>query len=161
MKRLLLILTLLFSSVCFGETLVISSKLQVEYPKPLLIANGEGLIFRYKDWWFSHEIVNPKNFYPKIDLTGIDKIFIKAIFTKKVLPAKWLNELAIEQANEFGVTKSNVEIIKIDNAEIMGVYDKKDNQGQIFIIEDLIIHNLYINGSKDKFELILSKIKGR
>jgi hypothetical protein len=161
MKKLLPIFMLLFSSVCFGEILVISSKLKVEYPQPLLIANGGGLIFKYDKWWFSHEIVDSKNMYQPVDLTGIDKIFIKAIFTGDALPTKWLSELAIEQANVFGVTKSNVESFKIGQAEIMGVYNTKDNQGQIFIVEDLMTHRLEVNGAKEKFKLILSKIKGR
>lgn len=161
MKILLIVFTLFFSTVCLSETLVISSDIQVEYPKPLLIANGGGLIFRYDDWYFSHELVNPKSFYPKINLTGIDKIFFKAVFTGDTLPTKWLNELAIEQAEAFGVTKSNVEFIKIKQAEIMGVYNEKNKSGQIFILENLITHNFYINGSKEKFKLILSKIKAR
>ena len=160
--KVFFIATSIFCSVCVSEPLVISAKLKVDYPKPLVILhNLNSMIFKYDEWYFSHEVINPKTMYQKLDLSGLEKNFIRSIFTDEELAAKWLNELAKEQATIFGVGAYDVTKMNIGLAELLAVYNVKENKGYLFIIEESISHRFTMTGSKNKFNLILKSIKER
>ena len=99
-----------FSWACQGE-IVLSRNISIAYESPRIISHsGNLLIMRYDNWYFSHEVIDPKTFYKTVDLSGIEHTFIESIFSdreRKTLPL-WLGELAREQAERFGVTKKNI-----------------------------------------------------
>jgi hypothetical protein len=154
----------IFTSTCFADTLVLSAKLKIEYLSPQSIAHGSSnLIVKYKDWSFMHVVVDPKDIYQQIDLTGMEKDYIRSIFDEKArakLP-KWLAITAKEQADVFGVSPETTNIFMTGKAEVFSVYDQKDKKGQIFIIEDLSVHQIYTNGDKKHHDLIAKNIKER
>jgi len=161
---LLFIFSLFFVTESFSDTLVLSSKLKVDYPNPVLISHTENtLIIKYENWSFLHNIVNPKEIYHTIDLTGLEKDFILSIFEQKTNSnfPEWLNALSREQAKEFGVTSSNVLRRKINLSEIIGVYDKKRNSGYLYVFDETKIHHFVIYGSEEKYNLLVSYIKER
>lgn len=121
------------------------------------------LIFKYDDWYFSHTIVDPKAFYPTIDLTGIADDFIHAIFDEEQRAGleKWLAVLAEGQAEEFGIAKGEVSRTKIGEAELLSVYDPQTSRAQVFIFNGGAIHHLQIRGTKDKYEALMDKIEAR
>ena len=154
-------LSILFSQSLQAGVLVLSDKLQMEYASPELLSHTENtLIFKYKSWSFVHEVVDPKNIYPKIDLTGIDRIFLHAIFERSQmnkLPG-WLKALAKEQADQFGVKSDNVKHLKVGDAEIIGVYDKKKRSANVYLFEKLKIHHFVIYGSEQNFQDLINGI---
>ena len=162
--KVALITASLFVSSAFADNLILSTKLRIEYPTPLLISHGStSLIVKYKDSSFMHVVVDPKAIYRQIDLTGLERDFIKSIFDDKArakLP-KWLSLVAKEQSDEFGVTPDNVDRFKVGKAEIYTVYNKKNNEGQIYIFDELSIHQIYTHGTKKEHDLIAHSIKER
>lgn len=151
----------LFSSSIFANVLVLSDKMQMKYDQPLLISHTEDtLIFKYSDWRLIHEVVDPKNVYPKIDLSGMDRLFFLSIFDaeqRKKLP-KWLSALAEEQAIEFGVKDNNVKRSKIGIAEIVSVYNDEKGYAHAYLFEEVKIHHFVIYGDKSKFDNVVSSI---
>jgi len=131
---------------------------------PQSITHGSSnLIVKYKDWSFMHVVVDPKDLYQQIDLTGMEKDYIRSIFDEKAR-AKLPKSLAItakEQADVFGVSPETSEIFTKGKAEVFSVYDQKDKKGQIFIIEDLSVHQIYTNGDKTYHDLVAHNIKER
>lgn len=163
-SAILFVFAFLFSSMCLSETLVISHKLQVDYPRPLLIApSGEALIVKYKDWHFLYESVNPRTFFPATDLTGFERKFIRSFFDSGVrsqLP-DWLAALSEEQVKIFGITSSTLEKIKVGSVEVIGFYDNKSGSGHFYIFEELATHHFVIYGTKNNFDRIMYKIEER
>jgi len=162
-SKIILLLLFVFNSTCFADNLVLSAKLRVDYPTPMLIGHTRtSLLVKYKNWTFSHELLDPKNFYQQIDLTGLEKNFVKGMFDKKErskLP-EWIAVLAKEQANAFGITPGSVERFLVGSAEVFTVHDKK-NTGQIFVLDELVVHQLTVLGSKTELNLIAHSIKER
>ncbi|HEB93679.1 MAG TPA: hypothetical protein ENI94_09495, partial [Gammaproteobacteria bacterium] len=151
---ILFVFALMFSSVCFSGTLVLSYKLQVDYPEPLLISlSGESLIFKYKDWSFLYDTVNPKTIYQSVDLTGVEKKFIRSFFDTKIrsqLP-EWLAALSKEQVKVFGITPANIKKTKVGPIDIIGYYDEKDRSGHFYVFEELATRHFAIYGTKNNF----------
>jgi len=147
-----------------ADELVISNKLSLHYSEPKLIAHSSGvLIAKYDNWYFSHELVNPKSFYGIVDLTGIEHDFLRHVFfvkTKHELP-KWIIELAREQTQSFGIKKSNIFKASFDSYDILSNYVSEAKEGNIFILEEHQIHKVNVFGEKDKFEVILKAIQER
>ncbi|MCW8932288.1 MAG: hypothetical protein OQL19_18900 [Gammaproteobacteria bacterium] len=168
MKKLTVLLLLVFSlfsvTQSFSDRLVLSSKLEMDYPSPVLISHTEDtLIIKYENWSFLHNIVNPQKIYHTIDLTGLEKDYILSIFQQKTNSSfpEWLNALSREQAKEFGVTSSNVLRKKINLSEIVGVYDKKRSSGYLYVFDETKIHHFVIYGSEEKYNLLITYIKER
>ena len=154
-------LSILFSQSSLAGILVLSDKLQMEYTSPKLLSHTEDtLIFKYKDWSFVHEVVNPKNIYPMINLTGVDRIFLHSIFEKserEKLP-DWLKILAKDQARQFGVKSDNVTRLKVGDADIVGVYDKNNRAANIYLFEKLKIHHFVMYGDEQHFKGLIHDI---
>jgi len=162
--KAVLITISLFISSAFADNLVLSTKLRIEYPTPLLISHGStDLIVKYKDWTFMHEVFNTKNFYPQIDLTGVERDFVRAMFDSKSRSKwpGWFAALSKDQAEAFGITPNSTNRFKIGNAEIFTVHDKKSNKGQIFIFDELVVHQIAILGTKEQLDTIAHNIKER
>ncbi len=155
---------LLASATCRADVLVLSHGLKLDYPAPTLISHtGQSLIFKYNDWSFIHEVVNPETIYAKVDLTGIENLFIKSIFDEKErqkLPG-WLAALSSEQAREFGVAESSTEKKKIGEAELLSVFDENRRSGHIYLFEGDRIHHFVVQGEKKTYKDIIDNIKER
>lgn len=161
---ILFLLSLVFSPASFSKDLILSANLVMDYPDPKLISHTQSsLIFKYDDWSFFHEIVNPKNIYQSIDLTGVEQAFLRSIFNqekRKALP-KWLAVLSQEQADEFGIETDNIDRKFVGQSELISVYDAKRESAQLYIFEELVTHHISVYGSKEKLDLIKHSIKGR
>ncbi len=156
---------LLFASTtCRADVLVLSHGLKLEYPAPTLISHtGQSLIFKYADWSLVHEVVNPATIYAKVDLTGIESLFIKSIFDEKErdkLPA-WLASLSSEQAKELGVTGRTTGKKTVGEAELLSVFDENRASGHIYLFEGSRIHHFVVQGQKGAFKSIIDNIKER
>ena len=144
----------LFSSSCFSDTLILSTKLKIEYPTPKMIGHSsDSLIVKYKDWSFMHVVVDPEKFYPKVNLDGVERDFIKSMFDKEKRSKfpEWFAALSRDQAKAFGITSSNSDKIRVGDAEILAVHDEAGKQGQIFILEELTVHQISVLGGNNSF----------
>ena len=110
-----------------------------------------------------HELVNPRTFYPRIDLSGVERTFLRSIFysnERKKLP-EWLRILSAEQAELFGVGTSNVSQKRVGQAEIVGVLNSQESSSHLYIFEELKIHHLQVNGDNKKFKAVIESIEAR
>ncbi|WP_250655756.1 hypothetical protein [Alkalimarinus coralli] len=161
---LFILLTLVFSPASFSKELILSANLAMDYPDPTLISHTRSsLIFKYDNWSFVHEVVDPKSIYKSIDLTGIDQVFLISIFdkTKRDSLPSWLAALSKDQAKEFNVTPTSVEKSAIGKAKITSVYDEERQSAQLYIFEELMTHHITVYGSKEKLDLVKRSIKER
>lgn len=160
----IILILLSISPLLSANDLIISDKLLIQYQPPSLIAHTQNsLIFKYKDWWFAHEILNPKSMYSKLDLSEHFPEFIESIFNdtlRKNLPHE-LEKLAKEQAQAHGIKDNNIEKIQIGNAKLLSVYDDQQKRGNIYIIEERMIHHLDSLSTKNEFNEIIKGIKER
>jgi hypothetical protein len=156
-----IIFLILACSNLFASTLVLSSKLKLEYPEPLLISHTEDkLIFKYKDAAIVHNIVNPKTMYANTDLSGFEKPYIYALFDRPLqleLPLD-IQQLAVKQRTHMGLDLSKGNIQSEQNFEILSSYDERRKIGHVFIIEELRIHHIAVDGSQDFLEEIIDSI---
>jgi len=147
-----------------ADTLVLSSKLKLDYPTPLLISHTENtLIIKYKETAISHNIVTPKTMYTDIDLTGYEQDYIYALFDKKVnkeLPEP-IKELALQQKKTMGLNEKIGVFKKTDYFEILASYDERQNIGHVFILEEHNIHHLAVDGSQEYLNKIINGIAVR
>lgn len=155
---------LVLSTGCVAADLVVSDKLVVTYTEPKLMAHtSNSLIVKYSNWWFSHEVVDGERMYPGIDLSDQLPAFIRSIFDadlrKSLTPE--LSLLSKEQAKAFGVAEDNVKREKRGPAEMMAVYDAKSKRGDIYVIEERLIHHVELSGSAKEFAELMSNIKER
>lgn len=156
---------LIISVNTFAMDLILSPQLKLQYDEPTLISHtSDTLIVKYDNWYFSHNVINPKVVYASIDLTGIDVDFFTAIFEPSVregLPP-WLASLADEQAKTFGANKNNTLKRNVGEALLYGVYDDKNSQGEIFLIEaSQQIHHFSTIGNRQQFSDVINNIKER
>ena len=162
-SRTFILVTWMFSSTCFADNLILSTNLKVEYPAPLLISHGSSdLIVKYKNWTFEHVVIDPKNIFQQIDLTGLERDYFKSVFDKKErskLP-EWLAVVAKEQADVLGVNPDSIKRFHVGKAEIFTVHDKK-NTGRVYVFDELAIHQFTVLGSNKELEIISNGIKER
>src|SRR5690606_17677484 len=146
MRAHLVATLLLFSCLCNANpTLIISSSVEIRAEFPAQIPHGNNLlIYKYTNWYFSHERLDGARIYPGIDLTGMDREYVHALFDNNVrqsLP-KWLGVLAEEQATSFGILKENSEATRSGDLEILTTYNVTEKRGEIFILTKKDIHRL-------------------
>lgn len=164
MKFLIFLLSIFATNVCFAkdEELHLSNIVLMEFELPQKLSHsGNLLILKFEDWHFSHEVINPKEFYKPIDLTGIQHEFLKSVFYPKLrekLPG-WLGELANEQAASFGLPKSKIIHRQFDGFELLGIYDQMLMQGNVFIFEEYQIHHLSFHGENLDYINLINGIK--
>lgn len=159
-----LILLLLSTSAC-ANTLVISSKFKINYENPELISHSTNtLTLKYKPWYLFHQIVDPKNMYPGIDLTGLEHAFIKKIFSDQPdasLPS-WINTLADAQRKELAFS-SQIKPQKFEknNALLLGSYSDLHQTGYLYLLEKQTIHQITVVGNEKHFNSVINWIKER
>lgn len=156
-----IIILMLACSNIFASTLVLSSKLKLEYPEPLLISHTEDkLILKYSDAAIVHNIVNPKTMYANTDLSGFEKQYVYALFDRPSnleLPLN-IKKLALRQRADMGLISSEGSIQRAPNFEILSSYDERKKIGHVFIIEELKIHHLAVDGSQNFLKKIIDSI---
>jgi len=161
---LIVFLTYVYVGNCYAATLVLSQQLNLEYEKPLVISHTEDfLIVKYKDWYFSHSIINAKSMHANIDLSGMERQYIKSMFDKETRNQfpRWLAELSKEQAQVLGVPNNKVDKSKIGEADIIAVYNEIEKSGFIYIFEALKIHNINVVGSKTHYYKLINSMEER
>lgn len=85
LKRILCVIVIFLLAGCASaESLVISSKLYIDYQRPDTSLHTEDtILFKYHEWSFSHSVVGPQTFYNGIDLTGLEHDYIESLFVKE------------------------------------------------------------------------------
>jgi hypothetical protein len=165
MNKLLSSLLLVFCVSCHAnESLILSSETSIDYSHPKVISHGGNLlIMKYDNWYFSHELIDPIKLYPSIDLTGLEKDFIKSLFIPSIRESfpKWLGELSLEQASIFGITENKSVHKKFDNIEYYSIFDSNGKTGNIFIIEANQVHHLSFSGEIEQYTKLINSIKER
>jgi len=162
LKKIVLIFMIAFcSNVVLAQTLILSDKTQLKYDDPLLISHAvDTFIFKYKDWSFAHEVVNSKNIYLKVDLSGVERLYLSSIFDEKErekLP-RWLMALSEEQADSFGVKNNNVKRKKIGEADLIAVFGADQAIPHIYLFENLKIHHFVVHGNEKMLSDVINKI---
>ena len=167
MKSIVIISTslLLLNSPAYiqASELIISNKIIIKHPPANQIAHsGELIIFKYKNWSYTHEVISPENFIASVDLTGTEHQFIKGIFEKKErekLPS-WLAVLAEDFANKIISNNEKHQKFSVGDSTIYGVYNSEEQHGFIFILEENLIHKLDVLGTnKNHSDFIKNIIK--
>lgn len=166
MKSLFVILSILLSTSCFSSTqeLHLSNKVLGEITLPQKISHsGNVLILKFDDWYFSHEVINPKEYYNTIDLTGIEHEFLKSTFYPELRQSfpNWLRELANEQAISFGLSDGDIFNKKFEGFEILSNYNLNSKQGNIFIFEEHQIHYVNFSGERAHYTNLLNSIRSK
>jgi hypothetical protein len=162
LKYLALLLAICFSASACAAELVISKDIAIDYRRPDTLSHSQRLlIFKYDDWHFSHEVLDPSTIYPSVDLAGMERIYIESLFEERArdkLP-EWMAVLSREQSEVFAASGDNVVHVENGDWEIRGSYS--EGEGNIFILEPLQIHHLSMRGDKKKFTHLIEAIRGR
>jgi|GEM_PF-753724 len=147
------------------EQLLLSKNIVLHYEQPDNISHSwRTLILKYPDWYFSHEVVDPKTMYAGIDLTGLLQDYIRSIFdpeAREALPAGWLEELAREQSAAFGIKDGNAALMEKGFGSLYHMFNKEEGRGEIFILEENQAHWLQVHSSKEQFQDLIENIKER
>lgn len=162
--RLLILGILLTTFQAQSGELVLSQDLALDYAEPKLISHSSNtLILKYDDWVLSHRVVDPTAIYPKIDLSGVEELYLKSLFlpaSRDSLP-EWLQVLAKEQAQQFGLPEGQVAADNVGDARILGTYNQKNEEGYLYIFDRAAIHQLTIMGSEKQYKDIIKNIRER
>ena len=162
--KVILLSWLILSFTTQADTLVLSKQLKLDYPAPLLISHTKStLIIKYKDTSISHNILDPKDMYANVDLTGYQKDYIYTLFDKKpnkTLP-KPIMKLAEQQKTTMGLTKQKGLIKEAVNYELLASYDDSLDIGHIFLLEDKQIQHFAIDGTHEFLTKVFNGIKER
>jgi len=158
MKSIVLIFTSLFflnlPLYLSASEFIISNQIAIKQSPPLLIAHsGELVIFKYKDWSYTHEVISPDKFIASVDLTGFEHQFIESIFEseeRESLP-NWLALIAEDFADKILNPKGSFQKSYVDNAVVYGTYNPTEQQGIIFVLEKNSIHKLDILGTNKNY----------
>jgi len=146
-----------------GE-LVLSQDLALDYAEPKLISHSSNtLILKYDDWILSHRVVDPTAIYPKIDLSGVEELYLKSLFlpaSRDSLP-EWLQVLAKEQAQQFGLPEGQVAADNVGDARILGTYNQNNEEGYLYIFDRAAIHQLTITGTEKQYKELIKNIRER
>lgn len=165
MNKIIGLILLCFCISSYGNNdLILSNKTTISYPLPNMISHsGNMLIMKYDDWYFSHELIDPTKIYPAIDLSGLEREFIKSLFDASLRQKfpKWLAELSIEQANVFGISNNNFDYKKFKEIELYSIFNADSSEANIFIFEENQIHHINFNGAKRKYTDLINTIKER
>jgi hypothetical protein len=167
MKRLFIVPLLalcLFATGCMAGNLVLSRNLALDYPEPELISHTRtALILKYEDWVLSHEIVDPENFYPGVDLSGNTESFIRAFFMEDVRPslAPELREMAVKQREAFEISDPDVYRDTLGEFDILGGYSEVHGLGHLYIFDQAAIHHIVIKGNEARYKEVANSIKER
>ena len=170
MVKVFVTLALLSILSCANATkqtnqLILSKNIVLHYEQPEEISHADRLlIFKYQDWYFSHQNVDPKTMYRGVDLTGLLQDFIRSMFdqdARKALPAGWLEELSREQSAAFGIKDGNSGLIKKGFGSLYHMFNQEEGRGEIFILEENQTHWLQVHSSKEKFQELIENIKER
>lgn len=164
-KPLILALALLLNTV-FAQAgqLVMSPNLALNYPPPTLISHTSNtLILTYDHWSWSHSLVNPAEIYPKVDLTGIERQFVKSLFDPEIRETfpGWLRLLSQELAEQFGLPAGRVDQRTLPSAELFGTYSAKHGEGYLFLLDKTAIHRLTVIGSEENYKEVMKNIRER
>lgn len=158
----LALLLLSLSSMTLSQTLVLAKDIRVEMPSSALIAHtGDSVIFKYDDWAMNHHIIDPKYFYPSVDLTGWMGSFVRHIFGEKTpkLP-DWMKFLAKEQSKAFDIKTNSTIQFKLNGKSVYATYSNKFEQGHIFLLNDEFINYFNILSDKQKYMDFIELLKG-
>lgn len=147
-----------------SNTLVLSSELMLRYPTPELISHSTNtLIIKYEDWYFTHQVVDSSSFVPKVDLEGVEALFIRSIFLsehRERLP-DWLQVLAEDLQLAYGGEQGAIIQRDSPGEEVLGSYNSETLTGHLFVFDQAAIHRIVVQGPKDRFEEVLERIKER
>lgn len=162
--RLLLLCILLTAFQAQSGELVLSQDLALDYAEPKLISHSSTtLIIKYDDWSLSHRVVDSTAIYPKINLSGIEEVYLHSIFLpaqRDSLP-KWLQVLAEEQARQFGLPEGQVVEETVGNAMILGTYNQQNEEGYLYIFDRVAIHQMTIAGTEKQYKELIRNIRER
>lgn len=164
LSRMAAVVLLLFTVHTQAGELVLSQNLKLQYSQPNLISHSSNtLILKYDDWVVSHQLVDPKTVYTRIDLSGIEEQYIKSLFLPEIRNTfpEWLQSLSAEQALQFDLPVAAVTQKQVGNAKLIGTYSKKNGEGYLYIFDKAAIHQFRVIGSEQQYQQIIESIKER
>ncbi|RMF20002.1 MAG: hypothetical protein D6758_00505 [Gammaproteobacteria bacterium] len=157
------VLSLTVFGLAHAQLLVLSDQTRVEISPPSMIAHsGDMLLLKYDNGTIFHEVVDPKTMYTQIDLTGLERSFIRSLFDtaeRQKLPA-WLAALSAEQADQLGVGRGKVISDKLGDRELLGVHDPDKKVAHLYLFETLKTHHLIVKGDDVLLREIIRELGG-
>ncbi len=163
-SRMAAFVLLLFTVHIQAGELVLSQDLKLQYSQPNLTSHSSNtLILKYDDWVVSHQLVDPKTVYARVDLSGIEEQYIKSLFLPEIRNTfpEWLQALSEEQARQFGLPENSMTQEQVGNAELIGTFSKKNGEGYLYIFDKTAIHHIRVIGSEKQYQQIIENIKER
>lgn len=156
---------LLISISCSAQSeLILAENLKMNIEPVQTISHTEDmLILVYEDWRVAHEVMDPKWIYPGVDLSGMEKVYVRSLFepqAREDLPA-WLAVLSKEQAETFGIDQKSVVKRTIGEALLLAAYDPGGAQGEIFVIDGKRIHHFQVLGQEKEFDGVIKRLVER
>lgn len=151
-KNVIALMLFVLSINTWAQTLIVSKDIRLDLPDAISIAHSGELLLKYPDWNLSHETLNPKTFYPSVDLTGLLGTYVRNIFEPKdgELP-KWLQVMAKEQSIAFNSTDNNKSQFSAGVFTVYTVFDSDNNIGHVFLIADDYVSHFNVLSNKEKF----------
>lgn len=160
-KILVLLFTCLVSASGWSQELILNEDLKLKMPdSAVILHSGNSVLFKYEDWVMSHQVLDPKNFYPSIDLTGWMNQFIRRVFGEKdeSLP-EWILVLAKNQAEAFKIDNKSIIKFSLNEKPVYATYSDKLNQGHIFLLNDGYVNNFNIISDKQMYMKFIAILK--
>lgn len=158
------VLSLSVFGMAQAQLLVLSDQTRVEISPPSMIAHsGDMLLLKYDNGTIFHEVVDPKTMYTQIDLTGLERSFIRSLFDnteRKKLPA-WLAALSAEQADQLGVGRGKLIAEKLGDRELLGIHDPGSKVAHLYLFETLKTHHLIIKGDEVHLRELIRGLGGQ
>lgn len=153
-----------FSVYSQASEFIISNKISIHNSSANQIAHsGELVIFKFKYWSYTHEVISPEKFIASVDLSGFEYQFIKGIFEKKSrakLP-NWLSILADDLSKKIMNHDGEYQKINLGDSIIYGTYNVEEHQGFIFVLEEHAIHKLDVLGTTKNYTDFINNITKR
>jgi len=155
------ILFLNFSAHLQANEFIISNQIAIKQPFSNRIAHsGEMVIFKYKNWSYTHEIVSPESFIGSVDLSGVEHQFIQSLFetNKREKLPRWLNVLAEDFSAKILNENGKYKKFTLGSSTVYGTHNTKEEHAFIFILEESMIHKLEVLGTRKNYTDFIKNI---
>jgi len=160
-KILVLLFTCLVSIGGWSQELILAEDLKLDMPdSAVILHSGNSVLFKYENWVMNHQVLDPKNFYPSIDLTGWMNQFIRSVFgeKEKSLP-EWIKVLAKNQAEAFHIDNKSVIKFSLNKKPIYATYSDELKQGHIFLLNEGYVNHFNVLSDKQMYMKFITILK--
>lgn len=163
-KIMLVAIFIFITSISFSAKsleIFFSNELKLNINPHKVAHNGNLIILKFDDFVLTHEIVDPKDFIPTVDLTGNTETFMSSLFdikTRQELPI-WLAKLSESTSASFNIQSKNTSIEDLGKIKLYFSYNDNEEHGVILILNGGEVHWFSVMGEKNDFNNIVKLLK--